>query len=357
MNWPKTMQTSLPSVLYYTTITEVEGIKAGYTPAECGEFDYVEDLLDFERALRSLGIEPRRLGYGAALVDDLLTIRPPLLWNLNSGLIGEVREAQVPSLCEMIGIPIVGPGAWNAALTQDKSLCSLWVKHKVPGIEVPKSLHIMSGDDVSGKVEKLIWPATYIIKPNNEDSSRGLDDECLQSTPRGVCEQILKILTEWGSVRVEEYIDGYDVSANLACKVGGDLLALEPVRLSTARGVYDEPSRLAGGFERSCLKESDPQLAARIKELAMAIGHACRFHEYARLDMRVQAKTGEVFFLEANITPSFDINGDYVFGALALGLTFKELLQNILSSAWHRATSKLPPLLRPLRLKTTGSLW
>src|SRR5262249_19126774 len=117
----------LPSYLYFTTISDAAAYQLGFDFASIGEFDLDKDTAMRDRILTGFGVEPRRLSYGARLAHELVRLSPPLLWNLNSGIVGYTREAQVPALCEMLQIPLVGPGAWTAFVTQDKSMACSWV--------------------------------------------------------------------------------------------------------------------------------------------------------------------------------------------------------------------------------------
>ena len=221
----------IPETTYYTTISDQDGYKLGFSQEDLGEFDWEEDLNIFEHTLKDIGTKPFRLGFGQDLASQLIDLKPPLVWNLNSGIIGLTREAQVPTLCEMLGIPLVGPSSWTAFITQDKTLACNWLSRFNLPINIPASILVETFEDIY-KIEELFFPNTYIVKANNEDSSRGIDLNSIQKDKDGLTNQVKSMLDNWGSVRIEEYIEGFDISANLASKPDIGLIPLQPVKIT-----------------------------------------------------------------------------------------------------------------------------
>lgn len=331
---------NLPKITYYTTVTDQDGYKLGFAQEDLGEFDWEEDLIIFEKTLSDLGTIPYKLSFGHELVSQLIELKPPLIWNLNSGVRGITREAQVPALCEMLGIPLVGSGSWTAFVIQDKTLATNWLSlHGIP-IDIPNSILIENLVEVN-KVDLLIFPGSYIIKPNNEDSSRGVDINSIQKDKNGVKNQVKRMLDNWGAVRIEEYIEGFDISANLACKPEYGLFPLAPVKIDSPIGIYTGAMKNivvnAPQKVRTPLSGYDKNLSEHVETLALRIGEVFHFRHYARIDLRYDPKNRKLYFLECNICPSFEPDDDYVFGAKLSGLTFSELLNNILVTAYADA--------------------
>jgi D-alanine-D-alanine ligase len=349
----------LPKLIHYTTITDEDGYRLGFDQEDLGEFDWIEDLEIFDNTLRSLGVEPYRLGYGHELVRGLLQLNPPLLWNLNSGMLGPTREAQVPTLCEMLSIPLVGSGSWTAFVTQDKTLATEWVRRNNIPVEIPESITIINATEFI-KLEHLTFPGSYIVKPNNEDSSRGIDENAFQFTKEGIKEQVNHLLAEWGPVRIEKYVDGFDISANLACHPDSTFLPLTPAIIETEIGIYTGAIKNivqnAPKKKRYSLADYNSVLSDDIKNIALSLGSCFKFRHYARFDLRYELATQKIFFLDANICPSFEPNDDYAFTANLTGLSFPDLVSNILAAAFADATSQVhlrevPAKMRQIILK------
>jgi D-alanine-D-alanine ligase len=106
------------------------------------EFDPPETIEDIAAALRSLGHDVELLGDGEPLVRRLLdqtAPRPDLVFNMAEGTgIGRSREARLPALLEMLGIPHTGSDPLTLALALDKSLAKTIVA--AAGVAVPKGV-------------------------------------------------------------------------------------------------------------------------------------------------------------------------------------------------------------------------
>jgi hypothetical protein len=92
------------------------------------EFDSEETVDAVAQALRRLGHEVERLGWGPALLDALTAPRDRLdgVFNFAEGVGGRGRESQVPAMLEMLGIPNTGSDPVALALALDKGLAKLF---------------------------------------------------------------------------------------------------------------------------------------------------------------------------------------------------------------------------------------
>jgi D-alanine-D-alanine ligase-like ATP-grasp enzyme len=331
------MTSMLPTKIHYTTVTNEAGIEAGYSADELGEFDHVDDLILFDNALRQIGVEPIRLSTGENLLRELLDYRPPLLWNLNSGLSGLCRESQIPSLCEMLGIPLVGPGPWTAFLTQDKTLTCQWLKLQDCPVISPEGVVVRTAADLD-RPALMSLQGPWMTKPNNEDSSRGVDAGAVCQTRKELISRTMITLDRWGPVRVERFVPGFDISANLSCDEYGRLVALEPVMIESEVGVDTGAmkNRLPGApaRARNPLASFSKDLRNFVMSQTPRLGQMLRFRHYARFDLRFNPMDDTLYFLEANICPSFEPDDDFAYGASLAGISFEDLLRRTLVAAW-----------------------
>ncbi len=103
------------------------------------EFDSQATINGIAAALRSLGHEVVELGNGRALLEKLLAAPPELLFNLAEGQgTSRSREARVPAVCEMLGIPCTGSDPLTLAVALDKDICRRLVEDA--DIVVPKGI-------------------------------------------------------------------------------------------------------------------------------------------------------------------------------------------------------------------------
>src|SRR5262249_61627594 len=83
-----------------------EYLAQGYSEEETAEFDRPDTVDAIEQALWQLGHDTDRIGHARQLVERLAAgDRWDLVFNICEGLTGPAREAQVPALLEVYGIP------------------------------------------------------------------------------------------------------------------------------------------------------------------------------------------------------------------------------------------------------------
>src|SRR5665811_96078 len=90
----------------------------GLSMEDTAEFDKEETIAGIENALRELGYGTDRIGHAKALVKRLEAgDRWELVFNICEGLNGVAREAQVPAILDLYGIPYVFSDPLVLALT------------------------------------------------------------------------------------------------------------------------------------------------------------------------------------------------------------------------------------------------
>src|ERR1700730_6581121 len=73
------------------------------------EFDSPATIEAIAAALRGLGHDTEKLGDGRELLERLLAQPPDFVFNIAEGQgIGRSREARVPAVLEMVGLPYPG---------------------------------------------------------------------------------------------------------------------------------------------------------------------------------------------------------------------------------------------------------
>ena len=333
------MVSRLPSTVHYTSIPGSIGRKLGFAEDELGEFDEDDILLEIEEDMRAIGVEPVQLGWGGELVRQLLEAPPKLLWNLNSGVLGPGRTAQVACLCEMLGIPLVGSGSWTASLVQDKTATYGFLNAYGPKVCSPQGRLLTGLEDIQSLVAAP-FPGPYVLKANNDESSRGLIFVPAESAWEAVLELVAHSISDWGAVRLEGYISGLDISANAAVDETGEIAPLEPMIVEHASTVYGGREKALMSHVATPLRDFDAGAADQIRSQVAQLCAALRFRHYARFDFRWDPVNGRAFFLEANYCPSFERNDDFAKSGQASGLSYRELLSRILSAAEHDRESE-----------------
>jgi len=111
------------------------------------EYDSVETIDALSVAIASQGHEVLRLGGGRGFLEKILTERPDFVFNISEGLGNfRSREAQVPSVLEMLGIPYSGSDPLTLAISLEKPLTKEIVRNA--GVVTPRWRVINSLSDM-----------------------------------------------------------------------------------------------------------------------------------------------------------------------------------------------------------------
>src|SRR6266852_5048226 len=109
------------------------------------EFDCPATIESIASVLRGLGHEVTKLGDGRELVERLLARPPDLVFNFAEGQgVGRAREARVPALLELLGIPYTGSDPLTLAATLDKDCAKRLVA--ADGVPVARDLLVRPED-------------------------------------------------------------------------------------------------------------------------------------------------------------------------------------------------------------------
>ncbi|MEW6757971.1 MAG: D-alanine--D-alanine ligase [Acidobacteriota bacterium] len=301
------------------------------------EFDPPETVGAIGSAIESLGHEVVPLGGGRSFLEKALTERLDFVFNISEGQ-GTLRsrEAQVPSVLEMLGIPYALSDPLTLALSLDKALTKRLVAFS--GVAVPSDLLVRRPADLDG-AERLRFPC--IAKPAYEGSSKGIRDTSVVRSPEEARRHVEATLRAYGQpVLLEEFVSGDEYTVGV---VGNDppraigamrirpkagprpdfVYSVEVKRDWRNRVAYDVPPPL----ESSHLMRlySDAVLAFRALE--------CR--DAARVDFRV--RDGLPVFLEINPLPGLSPTyGDLPILARGMGIAYPQLMEAILNAALTR---------------------
>ena len=134
-----------------------------------------------------------------------------LVFNLSEGVSGGAdREAHIPMLCEILGIPYTGPSPLSAALILNKSRAKeIW---RANGVKTADS-QLFSNLSTPLK-NSLTFP--LIVKPNSEGSGIGIKSKSIVKNLRELKSVIKHIVEEYHQgALVETYLPGREFTVAL----------------------------------------------------------------------------------------------------------------------------------------------
>lgn len=321
------------------------------------EFDKPETVEAIAAVLRDEGHEVVLLGDGRDFVSRVLDDPPDFVWNFAEGEgVGRSREARVPAVLEMLGIPYSGSDPLTMAVALDKDVAKRLVRSA--GVAVPRGIVLSaysSRGEVTPRVAELGAQVGYplILKPAFEGSSKGIRRRCLVDSAAEATEVYRELATGYGRqpILVEEFIVGDEVTVGLLDDLEptlGLVDGLVNVRvLGVMRIVPREPAeRFIYSLEvkRDYTRRVDYEIPAllpagvreRVEAAAVAAYRALGCRTVARIDFRL--KEGIPYFLEANPLPGLaPVSSDLVILAQGYGIGHADLIRRILRVALARA--------------------
>lgn len=270
-----------------------------------------------------------------------------IIFNIVEGLRGESREAHLPALCEMLGIPYTGSGILTLASCLDKARTKEILAFS--GIATAP-FQVMRAPDAPLDA-RLRFP--LIVKLLDEGSSMGLSTSSVVDDAEALRRQVEAV---WAVYRepllIEEFIQGREFTVGILGNETPQMLPIaeylfydpygivlfemdEPVAemLAAVRGeaLPDQPST----HTTACPADLDAELEARIRATALATYRALGLRDWGRMEMRLGAD-GQLYVLDVN--PIAGIDPDYTLPrqARAAGMSYAALVNTILNHALAR---------------------
>src|SRR4030043_11213 len=136
------------------------------------EYDSPETVAAIADALENLGHSVVKLGGGKEFIAHILQNNVDFVFNISEGLGNhKSREAQVPSILEMLDIPYSGSDPQCLAICLDKALTKSLVASA--GIRTPKWQFITDYRQLK-EIPRDRFPLPAFVKPAYEGSSKGI---------------------------------------------------------------------------------------------------------------------------------------------------------------------------------------
>ena len=146
------------------------------------EYDPPETIQAITKAIESHGHAVVPLEATADFPRALLTSGVDVVFNIAEGIRGRNREAQVPSLCELLGVPYSGSDSATLSICLDKGLA----KRLLQDVDTPEWQVLVTGRE---KLRPFRYPV--IVKPNAEGTSKGITGKSVVDDEAGVRHQVL----------------------------------------------------------------------------------------------------------------------------------------------------------------------
>ena len=305
------------------------------------EYDAPETIVSIRDAIESYGHVVVPLEATAELPRQFMDAHVDLVFNIAEGVSGRNREAAVPALCELMGIPYTGSDAATLSIALDKALSKRVLRQH--GIPTPDFQVMESGRERLHP--KMRFP--LIVKPNQEGSSKGVsahasvvdDEEGLRAVVRELLDKYRQ------PALIEHYISGREFTVGLL----GDKRprVLPPMEIlfrdkANPRPVYDY--QIKQEWEKhvtyECPAKLTPAELKAMERVARETFVALDCRDVARVDLRMD-DAGEMYVLEVNplpgLTPGYS---DLCLIANAANIDYRSLIGEVLAGGLKRMREK-----------------
>ena len=322
-------------------------------PDAYGDFDSIQTIELIRKTIESDGHQARFILADENLPYTLKEYKPDICFNYAEGIWGDAREAQTPSLLEMLGIPYTGSRLLTNGIALDKTLTKrIW---RDQGLPVAPFQEFTTGDE--SLVPELQFP--FFIKPAREGSGMGIDDNSIVMTESELRERVKYIIATYKQpALVENFLPGNEYTVG---QIGGPharhfsrhpdwyntdgfhqmpILELDSLNAATP-GIYSYAAKAEqpgekGAPEYICPTVIEPELESELLHIGLQAHIAIGALDVSRVDIRLDAN-GEPQLMEINpipgLTPGYS---DICIQAAAEGIKHEDLILEILYLAAGR---------------------
>ena len=326
----------------------------GVPPDAFADFDHIETIDSLRAALETDGHQTVFIQADRELPYSLREVKPDICFNIAEGLGGDAREAQVPALLEMLGIPYTGSRILANGISLDKTLTKrIWRDRRLP---VAPFQEFITGDEPIRT--ELKFP--LFVKPAREGTGMGVDMKAIVNNEKELRERAMYIINTYQQpALVETFLPGREFTVGILGRADAKLYSRHPewyekdgfhrfpiLELDSSRSVTPwvyglEAKSKDVGADGSpgyfCPAEIEPELEKKLKYFALRAHQLLYTLDVSRTDIRLD-EDGNPRVMEINTLPGLTPDySDLCLQAAAEGIRYEDLVLDILylgASRW-----------------------
>jgi len=184
------------------------------------------------------------------------------------------------------------------------------------------------------------------VKSASEEASLGISQASLVDSDERLAERVRFVHESVGTdAIVEEYIEGREL---YVAAIGNERIRTLPVweldfgklsetgePIATERVKHSLEYQKKHGIDARRAENLDANVQRSLERTTRRVYRMLELDGYARVDYRLTG-SGEIYLLEANPNPEIAEKEEFASAALAAGLSYRQLLQRIVSLALAR---------------------
>jgi len=323
-----------------------------YNAARINAVEAADDrasMADLRQQVRCIARHLRRLGHTVSVVSlahdlfgfqrKLRRLKPDIVFNQYDDIVhGALYEMRLAALVRMMGYPLTGSPALALGLCKYKHM-TLSLLAGI-GIPIPPNTALL---ETVGAVEQYSWQFPIIVQPAQEDSGVGLDRGSVVFSKTALRHKVRELLRTYNQPALaQRFLPGREFNVSV---IGGNRLRVLPLAevdytelspnippIMSYAAKWMENTEEYKATHITCPAVVEPELEARIRDVAMRSFRAVGGWSYARVDMRLD-ENNEPRVLEVNCNPCLDPGVGLARSAEVAGIEFPDLLKLILRYA------------------------
>jgi D-alanine-D-alanine ligase len=326
----------------------------GVPPDAFADYDHIETMDFIRAAVETDGHSTLFIEANRNLPFALHDAQPDIVFNMAEGLGGDAREAQVPALLEMLGIPYTASRVLTNGISLDKTLTKrVWRDRRLP---VAPFQEFLTGDEPLRP--DLKFP--LFVKPAREGTGMGVDMKAIVNNEKELRERVQYIINAYQQpALVETFLPGREFTVGVLGRADSKLYSRHPewyekdgfhrfpileldasqtdgpwVYTNEAKSKDVGPEDSPGFF---CPAEVEPELETQLRSLVLRAHQVLNALDVSRTDIRLDEE-GNPRLIEINTLPGLTPDySDLCLQSKAEGIKYDDLILDILylgASRW-----------------------
>ena len=302
------------------------------------EYDSSETVQLIAAALEAEGHTVTMLGGGRDFLGKILNNKVDFVFNIAEGRgTYRSREAQTPSILEMLDIPYSGSDPQCLAICLDKPLTKKLVSSAV--VSTP-NWRVISNIQELHQMDSYDFTFPAIVKPAYEGSSKGVRLTSVVEDVKQAVEVAESLLEKYHQPAVvEEVILGDEVTVGIIGNSPPKVLGMMRILPKQKNGYFLYTLEVKRNYlelvDYECPAGLEEKVLQRIQSSSLRAFRALGCRDFARLDFRISV-AGVPYFLEINPLPGLGNHSDLVIMANKLGWSHRQLIGAVLNAALER---------------------
>lgn len=316
-------------------------------PGEAGyedeaEFDSDQTIQSIAKAIEANGYKPELIEAQQDVAEKLKQAQVDVVFNIAEGSNKRGREAQIPAICDFLGIEHTGSDATTLAICLDKDLCNRIVESA--GIRVPQSMILKS---MKSLPKELPLKFPIIAKPNLEGTSKGIYDHSVATNKEELNALLEELFSKFSTpILCQEYIVGREFTIGLlGSNARPDVLKPLEIVFKEKSGrfpVYSYEKKLLDEqmdnefLSLHCPPELSKEQWKTIKNFAKKVYKTLDCRDLSRIDFKL-TDNNEAVFIEINPLPGLSPGySDLSIMSEKQGMAYEKLIGKVLRPAIRR---------------------